>query len=66
VDSHLTEQRLKVNDHDLKIVAWVGSAAGSRSRVNDHDLKLVAWIGSAAGIGQFNNSLGSVDRLEPA
>jgi hypothetical protein len=36
------ERRLKVTDHDLKIVACIGSAVGSRSRVNDHDLKIVA------------------------
>jgi hypothetical protein len=36
------ELRLKVNDHDLKIVAWTGRTVASRSRVNDHDLKIVA------------------------
>jgi hypothetical protein len=36
------DQRLKVNDHDLKLVACQGEAVVCRLKVNDHDLKLVA------------------------
>jgi tetratricopeptide (TPR) repeat protein len=34
--------RLKVSDHDLKIVAWTDGAVVGRLKVSDHDLKIVA------------------------
>jgi len=37
------DQRLKVNHHDLKFVAWMSGTVVGRLEVNHHDLKLVAW-----------------------
>ena len=37
------DHRLKVNDHELKLVAWREVARRCRLKVNDHELKLVAW-----------------------
>jgi hypothetical protein len=34
--------RLKVNHHDLKIVAWISGVVVGRLKVNHHDLKIVA------------------------